>query len=61
MPQRNEQAGYTMSIQKCWELARGWYTGRLDYGWQRPDLEKIQQLFDSLGLEGKFWDLSSAS
>jgi len=50
-----------MSIQKCWELARRWYTGRLDYGWQRPDLEKIQQLFDSLGLEGKFWDLSSAS
>ncbi len=47
-----------MSVQKCWELAQIWYTGRLDHDWQRPDQEKTQQIFNSLGLEGEFWDLT---
>jgi hypothetical protein len=29
----------------------------LDHDWQRPDQAEIQQLFDTLGLEGSFWDL----
>jgi hypothetical protein len=46
-----------MTIQKCWELAQKWYTGRLEYDWQRPDQERTQQLFNQLGLEGEFWRL----
>jgi hypothetical protein len=49
--------GYIMPIQTCWELAQKWYTGRLEHGWQRPDKEKAQDIFTSLGLEGKFWNL----
>ena len=46
-----------MPIQKCWELAQRWYSGRLEYDWQRPDQAEMKQLFNSLGLKGKFWDL----
>ena len=50
-----------MPIQKCWELARRWYAGRLEIDWQRPDQAQIQQLFAELGLEGEFWDLGGSS
>jgi hypothetical protein len=53
--------GYVMPIQTCWELAKNWYKGRLDHGWQRPDQAKIQQLFEKLGLRGSFWDLGRTS
>ena len=46
-----------MPIQKCWELAQRWYTGRIDRDWQRPDKTEIQQLFDKLELVGTFWDV----
>ena len=49
--------GYVMPIQKCWQLAQRWYSGRLDRDWQRPDRAGTQQLFGQLGLEGGFWDL----
>jgi hypothetical protein len=47
-----------MPIQTCWELAQKWYAGRLEHGWQRPDQNKTQQLFHSLGLKGDFWNLA---
>ncbi len=46
-----------MMIQKCWELAQSWYTGRLDVDWHRLNPQEMQQLFDRLGLKGSFWDL----
>ncbi|MGD8209466.1 MAG: organomercurial lyase [Desulfobacterales bacterium] len=51
---RNIAEGYTMPIQTCWELAQKWYAGRLEHDWQRPDQNKTQQLFHSLGLKGDF-------
>ena len=48
-----------MPIQQCWELAGKWYAGRLEREWQRPAPDKIQQLFDSLGLKGAFWNLAA--
>jgi hypothetical protein len=50
-----------MPIQKCWELAQGWYPGRLDHDWQRPDQDETQQFFERLGLKGAFWDLSGTN
>ena len=46
-----------MSLNTCWELAQKWYTGRKEVDWQRPDKEQTQGVFNSLGLDGPFWDL----
>ena len=59
LSRRNLPVGYVMSILKCWELAHKWYTGRMDHDWQLPDQAQAQQLFDSLGLKGAFWNLGS--
>jgi hypothetical protein len=57
LKRRGLKSGYDMSIQACWELAQKWYAGRLEHDWKRPDREKTQDLFESLGLEGEFWNL----
>jgi hypothetical protein len=44
-------------MQTCWNLALGWYSGRLERDWQRPNPKEIQNLFNSLGLDGPFWKL----
>lgn len=49
------KVGYIMPMESCWKLAQKWYTGRLERDWQRPNQEKVQQLFSSLGLKGDFW------
>ena len=54
-------AGYHMSIQRCWQLAQRWYTGRGERDWQRPDQRQTQQLFDDLGLMGPFWNLGGTT
>jgi hypothetical protein len=50
--------GYGMSIQTCGELAQLWYSGRLEKDWNRPDRDEIQDLFNSLNLDGQFWELT---
>jgi hypothetical protein len=59
LARKNLQSGYAMPIQQCWQLARKWYTGRLERDWQRPSLQDAQLLFESLGLTGDFWDLGA--
>jgi hypothetical protein len=54
------KGGYTMPIQQCGELAQKWYTGRLEHGWERPNVEDAQKLFESIGLSGAFWALSGS-
>ena len=46
-----------MSLNKCWELAQKWYTGRMDLNWQRPNPNELQKLFKDLELDGEFWNL----
>lgn len=49
--------GYTMDLATLWRLARGWYAGRLDYGYTRRSPASAQDYFASVGLSGPFWGL----
>ncbi|MET1042847.1 MAG: organomercurial lyase [Microbacteriaceae bacterium] len=49
--------GYVMSLQTLWQLASGWYAGRLDRGYVRRDPASAQDYLRSVGLRGAFWGL----
>ena len=47
----------TLSLQTGWDLARAWYTRKLDPDWRRHTLDEAEALFAQLGLAGDFWRL----
>ncbi len=49
--------GYEMDLATLWRLARGWYAGRLDRGYQRREPSSAASYFASVGLTGPFWGL----
>lgn len=49
--------GYVMDLATLWRLARGWYAGRLDRGYQRRDPVASAAYFREVGLDGPFWGL----
>jgi hypothetical protein len=49
--------GYVMDLATLWRLARGWYAGRLDPGYERREPSAAKDYFRSVGLEGTFWGL----
>ena len=50
--------GYIMDLATLWNLASGWYSGRLDSPYQRKDPQSAATYFRSVGLHGPFWGLS---
>ena len=46
-----------MSMRQCWHLARLWYDGRLALEWQRPTVDRMEEIFAEVGLVGPFWSL----
>ena len=55
--QRGLERGATMSLERCWRLARRWYAGRLELDWRRPPPERMRAIFAEVGLTGPFWEL----
>jgi hypothetical protein len=53
--------GYVMDLATLWRLARGWYAGRLDRGYQRHDPTSAAAYFAEVGLTGPFWGLPSST
>jgi hypothetical protein len=51
------EAGASMGAETLHELARRWWSSRLDPGWRPRSLDESQQLLDGLGLTGPFWRL----
>lgn len=51
------ERGYVMDLTTLWRLARGWYTGRLEYGYRRREPSEAKDYFRSVGLSGPFWGL----
>ena len=51
--------GATLSVERQWNLARIWYRDKMSPKWRRRTPEETQAVFDSLGLIGPFWKLSS--
>jgi hypothetical protein len=49
--------GYVMDLATLWRLARGWYAGRLDRGYERREPSVAKDYFRSVGLRGPFWGL----
>lgn len=47
-----------MSVETTTELARIWYSDKLEVNWRRRTLPEAQAVFDSLGLTGDFWQLA---
>ena len=51
------ERGYVMDLATLWRLARGWYEGRLERGYQRREPSEAREYFRSAGLCGAFWGL----
>jgi Alkylmercury lyase len=49
--------GYVMDLATLWRLARGWYAGRLDPGYERREPAEAAAYFKDVGLAGPFWGL----
>jgi Alkylmercury lyase len=49
--------GYVLDLATLWRLARGWYAGRLEYGYRRREPSEAKDYFRSVGLSGPFWGL----
>jgi hypothetical protein len=52
------EAGESMSAATLHELARRWWSTRLDPEWRPRTLEESQAILDGLGLTGPFWRLA---
>jgi len=50
--------GEVVPVTTVWQLARAWYSDKLDPAWQRKSPAEAQAILDGLGLRGEFWDLS---
>jgi hypothetical protein len=44
-------------MEQAWELARGWYGGKMSAEWRRATLEEAEALLRRIGLTGEFWSL----
>lgn len=53
----SNQRGYVMDLATLWRLARGWYRGRLERGYQRREPSEVLDYFRAVGLSGPFWGL----
>lgn len=49
--------GEVLSISQQWELARLWYSNRLDAEWRRRTPQEAEEAFAQVGLVGDFWKL----
>lgn len=57
LAETGRERGYILDIPTLWRLARGWYAGRLDRGYQRRDPSTAAEYFRDVGLRGPFWGL----
>lgn len=55
--QRSIPRGEVVPVERCWELARRWYAGRLEPDWRRHTMAEMEHIFGELGLTGPFWSL----
>ncbi|MGH2826516.1 MAG: hypothetical protein ACRDKF_06055 [Actinomycetota bacterium] len=56
--ERSLDFGAVMTLEQQWELAKRWYSDRLDPDWRRRSPANAQQVFADCGLTGPFWNLA---
>lgn len=49
--------GATLTPEQSWQLARTWYSNRMDPDYRRKTAEEAEAIFAELGLSGPFWRL----
>jgi hypothetical protein len=54
--ERSVAAGPVVRIDQLWRLAVTWYGTRLREDSRRPAPTEMRGIFESIGLEGDFWD-----
>lgn len=52
------ERGSVLDLPTLWRLARGWYAGRLERGYQRREPSEAKEYLRSVGLSGPFWGVS---
>lgn len=57
LAESGHERGYVMDLATLWRLARGWYAGRLDPGYERREPAAAAAYFREVGLAGAFWGL----
>ena len=57
LDQNGHHKGYVMPLSTLWNLASGWYAGRLDEGYQRREPSLAKDYLRGAGLSGAFWGL----
>lgn len=55
--EEGRERGYVMDLATLWQLAAGWYDGRLERGYVRREPSAAADYFRGAGLTGSFWGL----
>ena len=55
--ERSLERGASMTLEQQWELARRWYSNRLDADWRRRSPDEAQRVLAECGLSDPFWEL----
>ena len=58
LSERDLPRGETLTPEQQWQLARIWYSDRMEPGWRRRTPDEAQAVFTQLGLTGAFWELT---
>ena len=45
-----------VTMDQLWDLAKTWYSTRLQEDSRRPQPDEMREIFAGLGLVGEFWD-----
>jgi hypothetical protein len=53
------QRSSVLDLPTLWQLAAGWYAGRLERGYIRRAPSAVADYLRSVGLSGTFWALTS--
>jgi hypothetical protein len=56
---RGVPRGPSVRMDQLWQLARTWYSTRLDAAARRPAPDEMRRIFSGSGLTGDFWDPQS--
>lgn len=56
--ERSLDRGALLTLSQQWELARKWYSDRLDPAWRRRSPQEAEAVFAECGLTGPFWALT---
>ncbi|MFL5352906.1 hypothetical protein [Archangium sp.] len=56
---RGREPGAIISLEQGWGLARAWYSDRLQPAWRRKPAAEVEAVFQSCGLSGPFWRLTT--